>query len=81
MALLSWGRFQAAMHRVIVPEEEEKRKSRQVMAFFLLPDSGLLLDPLTGSHLTVSLHQDEGGERLEASVGNHREFRLYSTVH
>lgn len=43
------------MHRVVVPEEEIRRKTgRQSVAFFVGPDNDVMLRPLDASDDTVS---------------------------
>ena len=45
------GAWPATRHRVVVPEEELRRKThRQSIAFFVQPDDQVLCEPLTGNY-------------------------------
>lgn len=42
--------FGLKVHRVLIPEEEIRRRSaRQSIAFFVQPDNGVMVSPLDGS--------------------------------
>ena len=44
------GRYPATVHRVLVPREEIRRRSkRQSMAFFVAPDNDVIVSPADGS--------------------------------
>ena len=45
------GRYPATRHRVVIPEEEKRRKTlRQSIAFFIHPDDDVVCQPLSGPH-------------------------------
>ena len=49
LELCTSGQLPATMHRVVVPEEEIKRRvKRQSIAFFVHPDSEAIICPLAG---------------------------------
>ena len=51
LELMTSGRYPATRHRVVIPDEERKRKTlRQSIAFFIHPDDDVLCQPLDGSH-------------------------------
>ena len=50
LQLWTSGRYPATVHRVLVPREEIRRRSkRQSMAFFIAPDNDVIVSPLDGS--------------------------------
>ncbi|XP_064101018.1 uncharacterized protein LOC135211687 [Macrobrachium nipponense] len=64
LQLWTSGKFKATKHRVIIPEDEaRRRKCRRSVVYFVHPDDSLLIEPLDGSRdfqpITSRRHLEE----------------------